>query len=210
MIPLSGVRENMVEFSYHRYRGATIKNIVAIADRGEKFRLRTSMLEHSGSGYSDLHEDLKVGRVSAWQQYTLAYPDTRDSGASYYRVESKDPVRPRIYRASRTIFLQQYFRHIRSGAQRIGAVSNTKKLDPLAFLNRDRKYVVVIKANQGADFTVRGLLPGAYVSKYVTKREAKASAKLHNIGAGQTLSMKIPDAGVVSIYDSSSRLLIRK
>ena len=45
----------------------------AIASRAVQYGIDTSMLEHIGSGYQDLHKDLTLGRNSAWQQYTLAF-----------------------------------------------------------------------------------------------------------------------------------------
>jgi hypothetical protein len=207
MAPVPGVLENLVEFSYHRYRGASIRNILAIADRAGKYSLKTSMLEHIGSGYGDLHADLKAGRVSAWQQYTLAYPDTEDSGGSYYHVEGTDPEKVRIYMGKRTWFLRQYFLYIRRSAIRIGAAGNSTKFDPLAFINRDGSYVVVVRAQERGNFTIQGLPPGTYGSRYTTRQETQAPATLHHISPGQGLRLRIPDAGVLTVYDSNSELL---
>ena len=67
------------------------------------------MLEHIDSDVEDLYKDLTIARVSAWQQYTIAYP-TADNGAHYYSIINSAPVI-----GSRTPALRQYFRYVRMG-----------------------------------------------------------------------------------------------
>jgi hypothetical protein len=109
MINVSGVSPNIIEeLSYHRYRGVSDANLLAIADRAQQYGINSSMLEHIGSGYQDLHKDLTLGRISAWQQYTLAYcpSDANDNGSKYYVIDDSDPNNPSVIIGNRTKFLR--------------------------------------------------------------------------------------------------------
>ena len=59
------------EFSYHRYQGASMG---AIGSRAQAQGIGASMLEwwDTPLSYATLHEDLTLGRNSAWQQGALA------------------------------------------------------------------------------------------------------------------------------------------
>ena len=74
MIAVPGVLPVLREFAYHRYGGVSLESLRAIAARGKQYGIGTSMLEwwSSGNGYATLHEDLKIGNNSAWQQGVLA------------------------------------------------------------------------------------------------------------------------------------------
>ena len=60
------------------------------------------MLEHIESDYHDLHEDLRLGQNSSWQQFTLAYC-VSDNGAQYYYygyTEQNTAAQPTGYSAA--------------------------------------------------------------------------------------------------------------
>jgi hypothetical protein len=161
------------------------------------------MLEHIGSGHEDLHEDLTLGMVSAWQQFALAFQQTRplkDGGAVYYRVDVTDPASPEVVIGSRTRYLSQYFRYVRRGATRIMAASKDNTFDPIAFVNPDGGYVVVIKADSGGELTIGGLPAGAYGVNYTTAEEFNIDGAERSVGADGVLAVGIPDSGVLSIY----------
>jgi O-glycosyl hydrolase len=203
MIEVPGVRERLAEFSYHRYGGVSNANLQAIADRTTQNGVRSSMLEHIGSGHEDLHEDLTLGMVSAWQQFALAFQQTRplkDGGAVYYRVDVTDPASPEVVIGSRTRYLSQYFRYVRRGATRIMAASKDNTFDPIAFVNPDGGYVVVIKADSGGELTIGGLPAGAYGVNYTTAEEFNIDGAERSVGADGVLAVGIPDSGVLSIY----------
>ena len=63
----------------------------AIGSRARELGLGTAMLEHIGSGADDLYKDLTLANVSAWQQYTLAWPSV-DDGAHHYTIINDIPV----------------------------------------------------------------------------------------------------------------------
>ena len=156
------------------------------------------MLEHIGSGYEDLHKDLKLANNSAWQQFTLAFPAS-DNGGHYYTIGGS-PGNPTVNIGSRTKFLRQYFKFIREGAVRIKADSTNNNFDPVAFINKNGKYVVVVKANSGGAFTVGGLPAGPYGITYTTGSQYNQSMPDVTITGSQAVNANIPSGGVITIY----------
>jgi O-glycosyl hydrolase len=203
-VAVAGVLPYVSEISYHRYGGVSDSNLQAIANRAKQLGIDTAMLEHIGSSYEDLHQDLKVGMNSAWQQFTLSYP-TDDNGAQYYTIGLSNPNNPTITMGSRTKYLRQYFKFIRAGAVRIGAGSDNGAMDPLAFINTNGKYVVVIKASQGGSFSIQGLPVGTYGIKYTTDTQYNIDITPDVVlNSGQSLTASIPDKGVITIYAQSA------
>lgn len=195
-------KQFMLELAYHRYSSVTTTELQTIAARASANGIGSSMLEHIASPYTDLHSDLKLANVSAWQQYTLAYPGTpgADDGSKYYIVDKTNAANPTITLASRTKYLRQYFKFIRAGAVRIDATSGNTALDPVAFINTNGNYVVVVKATAAATFTVGGLPAGTYGIKYTTSTAYDVDLADVVLPAGQALSTNIPAAGVLTVY----------
>ena len=207
MVQVPGVLQRLKEFSYHLYSGVSDTNRQSIGNRAVQYGINTSQLEKIGSDYFDLHKDLKLARVSSWSQFTLGSPGT-DNGAHYYWINDSNPSSPIINIGGRTKFLRQYFKFIRRGAVRIDASSGNASFDPLAFINTDGKYVVVVSASSGGSFAVQGLPAGTYGIKY-TAGGANSPAYYDvdltdaTISIGQAVNASIPIAGVVTIYAKS-------
>lgn len=193
MVQVPGVLTYLKEVAYHRYGGVSDANLAAIKARASQYGLRTSMLEHIGSGVDDLYKDLTVAGVSSWQQYTLAFP-TSDNGAQYYVISNGAPVM-----GSRTPALRQYFRYVRLGATRVGASSdNTALVQPVAFTNVGGAPVVVLHASQAGTFAISGLRPGTYgitTSNAGTPALADATA-----AANGSLAFVTPVNGIITVY----------
>lgn len=198
---VSGATSRMLELSYHRYGGVSDANLEAIASRARAAGIGTSMLEHIGSGYEDLHRDLKVGMASAWQQFALAYTG-EDNGGKYFVISGSEAPAT-VTMGNRTRYLRQYFRWVRPGAQRIGAQSRNDDLDPLAFIGRDGRYVTVIKASKAASFTVEGLPGGTYKVTYTTETATGSAYPDIVLIDGEPLSTSIPARGVLTIAGRS-------
>jgi hypothetical protein len=194
------VKEYLTDLAYHRYGGASAATIQAIGARATQHGVRTSMLEHIGSGYAHLHEDLKIGRNSAWEQYAIAGCAPGDPGGRHYLIDPSVPSNPKITIASRTKLLRQYFLFVRFGAVRIGAVSGDPRLDPLAFRNTNGKLVVIVKTTAAGNFSVQGLAAGTYGIKYATAGAWDVDLPDATIAAGEEVNAAIPAAGVISIY----------
>jgi hypothetical protein len=202
-IAVPGVLPFVSELSYHRYSGVSDDTLQSIATKATQLGINTAMLEHIGSGYQDLYKDLSIGRNSAWQQFALAFP-TNDNGAQYYWIDLGNPSSPVVHLSKTAKFLRQYFKFIRSGDVRIQATSDNGSFQPLAFINPNGNYVVVVAANQGGSMSINGLKPGTYGLKYTTSSQYNVDLPDVTVGAGQTLSASIPAAGVVTIYDKSA------
>lgn len=198
----SGAMGYVGEFSYHRYAGGTNAILQSIANRAVQYNKQSAMLEWIGADYNTLHQDIKQGRVSSWQQFCLAGLSSwgPDVGGSYYKVDDSNNSNPIIIIGSRTKLLRQYFQFIRMGAQRIEASSNNPMLEPLAFINTNGKYVVVVKTADDGSFTVVGLPVGTYGIKYTTVSQYNIDLPDVTISGTQTLSTSIPNAGIITVY----------
>jgi hypothetical protein len=212
IVQVPGALDYLDEISYHRYREATRENIAAIGERAARYGLRSAMLEHIGSGHDDLHEDLSLGRNSAWQQFALAYGgpnaarnEDNDRGGVYFPIDLADPEAPRILIGRRTPYLRQYFLFIRAGAQRIGAGTTDARHQPLAFVNRDGGNVVVVKSDGPAELGIGGLPAGQYAVTYTTESEKGVRLPPAALAAGDTLRTRIPAAGVLTVHPDTMR-----
>jgi hypothetical protein len=199
MLRVPGVLPLLAEFSYHRYQGVSSASLAAIAERGARHGVATAMLEHIGSDYRALHNDLKDGANSAWQQFALAFPED-DNGAQYYPIDARDTSQPAVTLGARTRLLRHYFRYIRAGAVRIEASSSAAALDPVAFVNANGSFVVVIKADTAGTFTVQGLPAATYGIRYTSGTQHDVDAGDVTLGPGQAVTSSIPGPGVVTIY----------
>jgi hypothetical protein len=110
MVAVPGVLPVLREFSYHRYGGVSPESLRAIAARGKQHGIDTSMLEwwSSGNGYATLHEDLKIGNNSAWEQGVLA--GAMNSDMSIYQIDDSNAAQPRVVLTDKTKFLRQYYK----------------------------------------------------------------------------------------------------
>jgi O-glycosyl hydrolase len=200
MIQVPGVLPYLLELSYHRYGGVSDQNLMAIQMRSQRDKIGSSMLEHIGSDYTDLHKDLALAWNTSWQQFTLAFPAKMDGGGTYFSVVNPTSAHPQIQILSRTKLLRQYFKFVRPGAVRMGAMSSVPKFEPLAFTNTSGKVVVVVKSNAAGGFSIAGLPDGKYGIKYTTQTEYDIDAPDAYAYGGQLLVARIPEAGVITIY----------
>ena len=223
MMAVPGVSSLVSELSYHRYdlprpkvlsgiaegaRSVGLSNrlvdraspLRSIAERARAYRVSTAMLEHLTGDAAELHEDLTVGQVSAWQQYDIASKSdgkTPDEGGDYYIVEFTDPNAPVIRMASRTRGLAQYFRHVRLGATRLEARSSHGGIKPTAFRNADGTFVVVLASDSARTMTVRGLPAGRYLASYTTAKET--ARQLPPLVSDGTIAVTLPAEGIITI-----------
>ena len=187
------VRQYVQEISYHRYSGVSDSALQSIASRSVQYGIGASMLEwwDQNNTYQTLHQDLTTGRNTAWQQGTIL---------GICGVDVTDPNNPVVTTSSATKFFRQYFKFVREGAARIDAATTNSNFDPVAFINRDGRYVVVVKAASGGSFSVQGLPAGTYGVKYTTSSQFDVDLPDAELSGEQTLDSSIPSAGVVTIY----------
>lgn len=206
IVAVPGASNYISEVSYHRYVNIDNTNLATLASRAAQFGKFPAMLEWIGVKYTTLHDDLKVGNNSSWSQYVLAGPSTNaDDGGKYFLVDSTNPTNPTIIMGSRTKFLRQYFKYIRSGAVRINATTANATFDPVAFRNTNGNYVVVVKALAGGNFSVGNLPAGTYGIFYttgdgITATQYDVQLADQVISSGELISTNIPAAGAITIY----------
>jgi hypothetical protein len=159
------------------------------------------MLEYWGGGgttdganYLQLHQDLTLGRNSAWQQGPPIGPS-----CAWSRVVAL--INNVVTVCENTKLTRQYTKYIRPGAQRIGATTANGGFDPVAFINPDGRWVVVVASAGGGSFSVGGLPAGTYNLSYATGTQA--SLPDVTLVAGQSLSTSLPGAGVLTIVSAS-------
>ena len=196
-----GAADELIELSYHRYCGASVGHVATIASRAASWGIGTGMLEHIGSGYQNLHDDLEIANNSAWQQFTLAFPGTNDPGGKYYLIDESNPQNPVVILSSRAGFLRQYFRYVRANAQRIGASSTAPEHEPLAFENANGTTIVTVLANASGTLTFDNLPPATYGTSFTTSSQVGTELPRVQISAGQPLQATMPGSGVLTVYD---------
>ncbi|HUU32561.1 MAG TPA: MopE-related protein, partial [Vicinamibacterales bacterium] len=199
-----GAAAKIKELSYHRSCGLTSGALQTLATKAQARGIGTSMLEwwDSGLNYHTLHETLKNGRATAWQQATFVDLWTRDGiGVSYI-----NPAMPTVAEFTNpTKFLSLYYQNVRFGAVRVDATSNNSTFDPLAFRNKNGTFAVVVKAGSGGTFTVTGLPAGVYGIKYASQfTNATGTRPDQTIVAGQAVNVDVPTSGVITVYGKTS------
>lgn len=201
IIAMPGVRGLLKEFSYHLYSGVSDANRTAIAVRAQREGIRSAMLEKIGFGVTEFLKDLQLAKVSAWQQFTLAFTADTENGGQYYFINPDGTWRL----SSRAKYLRQYFQRVRIGAVRVEATSATTTYEPVAFRNTNGTYVVIVKASGGGSFTIGGLPAGTY-SGFYTTGDGNLSITAYDvqvaeqaITAGQNLTANIPAKGILTL-----------
>lgn len=204
MMAVPGVPGLIDELAYHRYIAVSSGALHAIATRAARDGIRTSMLEHIGSGPDDLWTDLTVGNVSAWQQFAIAFcgnRDNLDNEGVYYQINQTTPSQPKINITNHSKMLRQFFLFVRAGAVRIGATStNSNRQDAIAFRNSNGRYVVIVHTPGAASFTVRGLPAGRYGFKYATATAWDVNLPDVTIASGGSVPAAMPSAGYLTIF----------
>lgn len=187
------------EIGYHRYVNIddnNLSNLRAVAEADGK---NTAMNEYGGADYLKLHSDLKYGKVSAWEQYTLGFPTT-DNGYQHFYITGSNPNFV-VNMGSRTKFLRQYMKFIRAGAVMKGVSNTNANFDGLAFQNSNGSYVVPIKCTTGGTISVAGLPAGTYGIKYTTASSYDVDLSNQTIGSNGLVTFNMPAAGVVTVYN---------
>ncbi len=194
-----GAIEDVVEFSYHRYRNSTSENAGRIGEAGRRHNKPTAMLEwwFKNGNYRVLREDLVVANNSSWQGQVLR---------TLFDVDFANPKSPEVRVAPDTRLNRQYFRYVRFGATRVGAAStdpdNTR---PSAFVNRDGSFVVVTDTVQSVELTFRGIPAGRYLVSYALESDETTAPREVASGANGELSVQMPGRGVVTVMSAVSK-----
>ena len=197
----------MSEISYHRYSGVTDSALTGLANAAKQHNLSTSMLEwwDTGNGYKILHKDLKVGNNSSWEQVAIVGPV--GDYLSLFNIDNANPANPIITPGPMAKYTRHYTQFVRKGAVRVGATSSSTSNDPIAFRNKDGKFVVVTIANASGSIAINGLAAGTYGVKYTSLSNSSLyhiDAPDVTVSSGQTLNTSIPYAALVTVYSKTA------
>jgi glucose/arabinose dehydrogenase len=203
IMSVAGARPYVKELAWHCYADSGANTSTAIANKAIQYGVSTSMTEcwTDGNTYLMLHQELKASRNSLWQLALI------HSQRGYYDV---NPSTGQITLRPKARFIRQYYKYVRAGARRIEALTGNPTFDPVAFINADGKYVVVVKASAGGSFTVRNLPPGTYGIFYTTGPDGLTVSNYdvhladQTLTTGQTLTTSIPSTGVITIHAKAS------
>ncbi|MEK7415069.1 MAG: immunoglobulin domain-containing protein, partial [Planctomycetota bacterium] len=215
LILVPGALQRLNVISYHRYSGATLANVQALATRARTNGLKTGMLEWTNATIATLIQDLTVADNTAWQQWGAVGLNKPITDPSYlYTVDLTDPAVPVVSLMNKANLFQQVFKYVRAGATRIGATSsNTASYVPVAFQNADGGFVVTINNLSTAAFDVRGLPAGTYGITYSNNSTVRAInvAKADvTIAAGGVITVSGPAAsggGAITVFSKSAPVL---
>ncbi len=201
MMAVPGVASRVGSFAYHRYGTERSSDVATIRARAQAAGLKTAMLEKVDAGIDVLLEDLTVGNVSAWQQWAAASSTrTSDNGAYYARVDLSNPAKP-VGMAKHSDQLAQVFRFVRRGAVRVEATSNGGDTQSVAFVNRDGRYVVVVRTRGAVgEFGVLGLPAGRYAQRFVSDERRTEAMDPVEIPPNGFVRANVAQAGVLTIY----------
>ncbi|MFN8574367.1 MAG: Ig-like domain-containing protein [Gemmatimonadaceae bacterium] len=205
MILTPGALSFIKELSYHRYQGVSLAALQAIAFRGQRDHVRTAMLEwNQGVNIDTLIEDLTVGNVSAWQQFSMAYcAQATQPGATgiYYQVNQSNPSNPIVTMTNNARDYRQIFLYVRAGAVRIGATSgNPSVLTTVAFRNANGKHVAVVRSQSAAAFSITGLPAGTYGVNFNSFTQNGVNMPDVVVTGGGVLNAAAPSKGVMTFY----------
>ena len=76
-----------------------------------------------------------------------------------------------------------------------------KGFSPAAFINANGGYVVVIKADRGGRFTIKGLPSGTYGLTYTTEgANGETLPDVDLTGPSEALTAEIPAMGLITVY----------
>jgi len=206
------------EFSYHLYSSGSTRHSDAVRATAAQYGLQTSMLEwwfgDWQSSWNALHDDLKVADVSAWQLVTFW---------DHANVDTTVITNPVITLGDKSKYSKQYFTFIDRGARRISATTpscadhvDCTGASPIAFMNPDGSYVVVIRTNNALSIVIENLPSGTYgvvTSKGIAGTDTDPSREWGinqpDIPVAQGQSLQIPNYnlgtnGLITVYGKSA------
>ncbi len=101
--------------------------------------------------------------------------------------------------------LAHVFKYVRSGATRIGAASDNPDKRPVAFVNKDSTWAVVVRAKEaGGPLTFVGLPAGRYGLRFTGEDRKIEHWPPRLVETGLPLKVELPGPGVITVYGKKS------
>jgi hypothetical protein len=165
------------------------------------------MLETDFNGtLANLHQDIEVGRVSAWNgKWIIAYPTATDTGSMYFMINPGSPYG--LTKTNHAKYAEHYMKYIRQNAVMKSVTNSSSNFRGVPFVNPNGKYVVPIRALTSGTVTVSGLPAGTY-KRCRTIGDGMNAPSIYNscesdvtIASGQNVTITFSGAGVGTVYD---------
>lgn len=201
-------RAKVHRLAYHRYSAQNVLTTQAIAARARAVGVMTGMAEWNQATGDTLHQDLKWGESSVWEQFVTAFQGTNaaDKG-SYIGIDTANPdPAAAVFIRNEGRKFQQYMRFVRAGAVRKvtdhsncgtpDATFQFHNYDGLAFLNANGKYVVVVRTRATGDVWIDGLPAGTYGIEYTVGTSWHQTMADVVIAAGDALTFNVASSTV--------------
>jgi hypothetical protein len=196
ILALPSAERYITELAYHRYRTPKPGTLESIRDLARAHGWSTSMLEHIRGDHWELAQDLTVGNVSAWAQYTLVGPHGGDNGGHYFFSDSANHT---WHVGRRTLVLRQYFHYVPPGSVRIDAKSSDRQIIPAAFRRPDGHLLAVLSGKTAAEAEIFGLPAGDYAVSFAGEDgEVEAPARV-TVARDEPLRVYLPGPGAVTV-----------
>ena len=176
-----------------------------IVTRAELIGARTAMLEHIGSGYQDLLEDITIGNVSSWQQFTLCgLGSETDNGGAYFLADTLSGPFATMRYARKTRYLQPFFHYIRPGYIRTGVEYQSTDLQSIAFRSTEGRPVIIIIGGNDAKFvTLEELPPGTYEQSVTNSEVMDEITQIGTLYEGMDVGMTVEADDIIVVYATS-------
>ena len=191
-IRVPGVARRTAAIAYHRYGSHKPEVMGGIRNAARRYGVRTEMLEFVNATLDDLFEDLTIAHASAFNIFSIS---------SYVQAD-QEAEQVGLWKGSRQ--MAQYFRYVRMGAQRIGAVTDNASFLGLAFENPAGGLyagrVLVIRTEEKGLVAIRGLVPDRYAISYTDDRATSAPLPGFDVVPGERVRLDLPGKAVVTIY----------
>ncbi|HEV8244580.1 MAG TPA: glycoside hydrolase family 30 beta sandwich domain-containing protein, partial [Polyangiaceae bacterium] len=197
IVAVSGAAAEISMLSYHRYVAGDYAGIFQAADA---HGVQTGMMEYFPGNVDHLIEDLTVANASAWEKYAVAQTSAA-SDYAYVLADITNPSSPSFSATGPTKPLVPFFKYVRMGAVRVGATSNDGAFKPIAFVNENGSYVVVVKANSAGTLNISGLADATY-GVFTAANTGQSTDGNDVVASSGALSVSV-EAGVTAIYDKA-------
>jgi hypothetical protein len=200
-----GVLQYITGISYHAYGGDTPSNRVFWNEQAQVNGLYSGMLE-LWDQYNTVDMMLThfedMSQTAMWELAGLG--DNYSATISYY-VDATNPSQPVISLNPEGRLFAQYFRYVRWDALRIAASSDNGNLRPLAWINENGNYAVIVRAYGQENITVTGLPSGIYGVNYALEGGGyNIDLPDITVDSSGVLTTAIQAPGVISVYEKSS------
>jgi hypothetical protein len=201
---IPGVAPRTAALSYHRYAGRRPAIMGEIRNAALGKGVRVEMLEYTNGKVDDLIQDLTIAQASAWQLYSIIarHPPASPTPARSVLLYGT-PEDGNVGLSHQGRELAQYFRYIRRGAQRIGAVTDNANYLGLAFDNPPEGLfpgtVLVIRSKRPGQIEVQNLPEGRYGISY-TDLQVISRELPPLIVETDAVQLDVPAHSILSIY----------